>query len=52
VYVDNLVELLIAQQNLLRSDAVQRHEKSSWRSPELVVVAAPHMFSVVLGVML
>jgi hypothetical protein len=52
VYVDNLVELLIAQQNLLRSGPVQRHEKSSWRPPELVVVAAPHLFSVVLGVML
>jgi hypothetical protein len=52
VYVDNLVELLIPQQNLLRSGAVQRHEISSWCPPELEVVATPHLFSVVLGVML
>jgi hypothetical protein len=52
VYVDNLVELLIAKQNLLHSGVMQRHEKSSWRPPELVVVAAPHLFSVVLGVLL
>jgi hypothetical protein len=52
VYVDNLVELLIPEQNLLHSGAVQRHERSSWHPPELEVVAAPHLFSVVLGVLL
>jgi hypothetical protein len=52
VYVDNLIELLIPQQNLPCSGAVQRHERSSWRPPELEVVTAPHLFSVVLGVLL